>query len=72
MTMGTIGVHEFITLDGIIDTPTWTFDYPFDSKMGEAIAGREVNVLIPHQGDAFRDPDPASRHFLEYTLGPRP
>jgi len=37
--MGRIGVHEFITLDGIIDTPTWTFDYPFDPKMGEAIAG---------------------------------
>ena len=36
--MGTIGVHEFITLDGIIDTPTWTFDYPFDPKMGEAIS----------------------------------
>ena len=37
--MGTIAVHEFITLDGVIDTPSWTFDYPFDSKMGEAISG---------------------------------
>jgi len=37
--MGTIGVHEFITLDGIIETPSWTMDYPFDPKMGEAIAG---------------------------------
>jgi len=37
--MGTITVHEFITLDGVIDTPSWTFDYPFDPKMGEAIAG---------------------------------
>src|SRR5580704_14728007 len=37
--MGTIAVHEFITLDGVIDTPSWTFDYPFDPKMGEAIAG---------------------------------
>jgi len=36
--MGTIGVHEFITLDGIIDTPSWTADYPFDPKMGQAIA----------------------------------
>jgi dihydrofolate reductase len=36
--MGTIGVHEFITLDGIIDTPSWTFDYGFDPKMGEAIS----------------------------------
>jgi dihydrofolate reductase len=31
-------VHEFISLDGVIDTPTWTFDYGFDPKMGEAIA----------------------------------
>lgn len=37
--MGTIGVHEFTTLDGVIDAPTWTFDFPFDPKMGEAIGG---------------------------------
>ena len=37
--MGTIGVHEFITLDGIVDTPSWTMDYGFDPRMGEAIAG---------------------------------
>ncbi len=36
--MGTIAVHEFITLDGVIETPSWTVDYPFDPKMGEAIA----------------------------------
>ncbi|MDR3084268.1 MAG: dihydrofolate reductase family protein [Streptomyces sp.] len=36
--MGTIAVHEFITLDGVIEAPSWTFDYPFDPKMGEAIA----------------------------------
>jgi dihydrofolate reductase len=35
--MGQILVHEFITLDGVIDTPTWTFDFPFDPKMGQAI-----------------------------------
>ncbi|MDR0344578.1 MAG: dihydrofolate reductase family protein [Nocardiopsaceae bacterium] len=35
--MGTIRVHEFITLDGVIDDPKWTFGYPFDQKMGEAI-----------------------------------
>jgi dihydrofolate reductase len=35
--MGKIAVHEFITLDGVIDAPTWTFDYGFDPKMGEAI-----------------------------------
>jgi dihydrofolate reductase len=35
--MGEIHVHEFISLDGVIDAPTWTFDYGFDPKMGEAI-----------------------------------
>jgi len=37
MIIGTINVHEFITVDGVIDSPTWSFDYPFDPKMGEAI-----------------------------------
>jgi dihydrofolate reductase len=37
--MGTIRVHEFITLDGVIDNPSWSLDYPFDPKMGTAIAG---------------------------------
>jgi len=32
--MGTIRVHEFMTLDGVIDAPTWTFDYGFDPRMG--------------------------------------
>ncbi|HEX8051641.1 MAG TPA: dihydrofolate reductase family protein [Thermoleophilaceae bacterium] len=37
--MGSIHVHEFMSLDGVIDTPTWTFDYGFDPRMGEAIGG---------------------------------
>jgi dihydrofolate reductase len=36
--VGPIRVHEFMTLDGVIDAPTWTFDFGFDPKMGEAIA----------------------------------
>jgi len=35
--MGKIAVHEFITLDGVVEDPSWTMDYPFDPKMGEAI-----------------------------------
>jgi dihydrofolate reductase len=35
--MGKILVHEFITADGVIETPAWTRDYGFDPKMGEAI-----------------------------------
>jgi dihydrofolate reductase len=37
--VGKIAVHEFITLDGVIEEPTWTRDYPFDPRMGEAIGG---------------------------------
>ena len=35
--MGAIQVHEFMSLDGVIDAPTWTFDYGFDPQMGAAI-----------------------------------
>ena len=35
--MGAIHVHEFMSLDGVIDAPTWTFDYGFDPKMGEVL-----------------------------------
>ena len=47
--MGAIHVHEFMSLDGVIDAPTWTFDYGFDPKMGEAIAaftGRSKGILL--------------------------
>jgi dihydrofolate reductase len=37
--MGKIVVHEFVSLDGVIEAPKWTFDYGFDPKMGERIAG---------------------------------
>jgi len=36
--MGKIVVHEFISLDGVIEDPTFTFDYPFVPMMGDAIA----------------------------------
>jgi dihydrofolate reductase len=36
--MGEILVHEFTTLDGVVDTPTWTGPYGFLPQMGEAIA----------------------------------
>jgi len=35
--MGAIHVHEFMSLDGVIDAPTWTFDYGFDPRMGEVL-----------------------------------
>jgi dihydrofolate reductase len=47
--MGQIQVHEFISLDGVIDAPTWTFDYGFDPKMGEvlgAVTERSEGILL--------------------------
>src|SRR3954454_2693394 len=47
--MGEIHVHEFITLDGVIDAPTWTFEFGFDPKMGEAIGAftaRSTGILL--------------------------
>lgn len=47
--MGAMHVHEFMSLDGVIDAPTWTFDYGFDPKMGEvlgAICGRCAGILL--------------------------
>jgi dihydrofolate reductase len=47
--VGEIHVHEFMSLDGVIDAPTWTFDYGFDPKMSEAIAAvtrRSRGILL--------------------------
>jgi dihydrofolate reductase len=47
--MGAIHVHEFMTLDGVVDAPAWTFDYGFDPKMGETLAAiteRSKGILL--------------------------
>src|SRR5436190_22292113 len=47
--MGEIHVHEFMSLDGVIDAPTWTFEYGFDPQMGEAIGAataRSTAILL--------------------------
>jgi dihydrofolate reductase len=36
--MGAIKVHEFISLDGVIENPAWTAEFGFDPEMGETIA----------------------------------
>src|ERR671920_2457041 len=38
-----------MSLDGVIDTPTWTFEYGFDPQMGEAIGAlteRSEGILL--------------------------
>lgn len=47
--MGQIHVHEFMTLDGVVDAPTWTFEYGFHPRMGEAIGAiteRSRGILL--------------------------
>ena len=42
--MGAVLVHEFMSLDGVIDAPTWTFEFGFDPGMAE--------VLVEVMGEA--------------------
>ncbi|HEX4746212.1 MAG TPA: dihydrofolate reductase family protein [Gaiellaceae bacterium] len=47
--MGAIHVHEFTSLDGVVDAPTWTFEYGFLPEMGEAIGavtGQSSGILL--------------------------
>jgi dihydrofolate reductase len=46
--MGTIAVHEFISLDGVFEDPRWTADFGFDPKMGETIGAitEETSAIL--------------------------
>ncbi len=47
--MATIAVHEFISLDGVFESPTWTFEFGFDPRMGETlgeITGQCDTILL--------------------------
>lgn len=35
--MSRILVHEFISLDGVFESPSWTMEFGYDPRMGEAI-----------------------------------
>src|SRR3954466_7237363 len=77
--MGEIHVHEFTSLDGVIDAPTWTFDYGFDPKMGEAIGAlteRSSGILLgrttyemfePAWSTRTADDDPGAPFFNDTT-----
>ena len=77
--MGEIHVHEFISLDGVIDAPTWTFDYGFDPKMGEAIGAvteRSDGILLgrttyemfePAWSERTVEDDPGAPFFNDTT-----
>ena len=66
--MGAIHVHEFMSLDGVIDAPTWTFDYGFDPKMGEALAavtGRCDGILLGRTTYEMFEPEWSTRTVEE-------
>jgi dihydrofolate reductase len=77
--VGEIHVHEFMSLDGVIDAPTWTFDYGFDPKMGHAlgaITGRCAGILLgrttyemfePAWSTRTADDDPGAPFFNDTT-----
>jgi dihydrofolate reductase len=47
--MGAVHVHEFVSLDGVIDAPSWTFDYEFLPEMEKVIGGitgRSEGILL--------------------------
>jgi dihydrofolate reductase len=47
--MGTIGVHEFISLDGVFEDPSWTGPYGFTDGMGRdigALTGSSSAILL--------------------------
>jgi dihydrofolate reductase len=47
--VGAILVHEFMTLDGIVDAPAWTAEFGFDPGMVGPLSeatGRSVGILL--------------------------
>lgn len=77
--MGKIAVHEFITLDGVIEDPRWTMDYPFDPKMGAAIGAimgasrglllgrRTYEMFAPAWSGRTAEQDPGAPFMNEST-----
>jgi dihydrofolate reductase len=77
--MGAIAVHEFMTLDGVIDAPTWSFEYGFDPRAGQAIAavmqgcrgillGRTTYEMFePAWSKRTADDDPGAPFFNDTT-----
>ncbi|HEX4717356.1 MAG TPA: dihydrofolate reductase family protein [Thermoleophilaceae bacterium] len=75
--MGKIAVHEFISLDGVYENPSWTFDFGFDPKMGETLGAitqgsdaillgrRTYEMFYPAWSTRTADDDPGAPFFNE-------
>ena len=73
----TIAAHEFISADGVFESPSWTFEFGFDPKMGETLAaltgssstillGRKTHEMFaPAWRDRTAEEDPGAPFFNE-------
>ncbi|HZM40420.1 MAG TPA: dihydrofolate reductase family protein [Acidimicrobiales bacterium] len=72
-------MHEFISLDGVIDAPIWTAEYGFHPKMGErigAVTERSKGILLgrvtyemfePSWSTRTAEEDPGAPFFNDTT-----
>lgn len=77
--MGNIKAHEFMSLDGVYESPTWTMEFGFDPKMGEtlgAVMGSCTGILLgrntfemfaPAWSGRTAEDDPGAPFFNEST-----
>lgn len=69
--MGAIHLHEFMSLDGVIDAPTWTRTYDFDPKMEAAlgaVTGRCRGILLGRRTYEMFEPS-WSKRTVEDDIG---
>jgi len=82
-----IHVHEFISLDGVFENPSWTADYGFDPQMGTTISRftesaqaillgrRTFEMFAPAWSTRTVDDDPGAPFFndtIKYVVGTQP
>jgi dihydrofolate reductase len=75
--MGKIAVHEFISLDGVYEDPSWTFEFGFDPQMGATIGAmtagadaillgrRTYEMFHPAWSNRTAEEDPGAPFFNE-------
>src|ERR1700759_1191763 len=77
--MGKIKAHEFISVDGVYESPTWTMEFGFDPKMGETLGavmgsckglllGRKTfEMFAPAWSTRTAEDDPGAPFFNDTT-----
>jgi dihydrofolate reductase len=77
--VGAIHVHEFMTLDGVIDAPEWSFDYGFlpemevalgavtDRSRGILLGRRTYEMFEPAWSTRTVEDDPGAPFFNDTT-----